>query len=143
MVNWKAVIIGFILTIIFTSILNLIIGSFGSYIGVIIAGVIVGYMVNHNWVNGVSENRRFSGHSKSKISMPRTSHVRRHQKSLIFGAIHGGLIGILGGIAAVIIILIVGGGPYIMESLGVLLLVEIIADVILGAVGGAFGALMA
>lgn len=110
MVNWKAVIIGFILTIIFTSILNLIIGSFGSYICVIIAGVIVGYMVNHNWVNG---------------------------------AIHGGLIGILGGIAAVIIILIVGGGPYIMESFGALLLVAIIADVILGAIGGAFGALIA
>ncbi|MCZ3365433.1 MULTISPECIES: DUF5518 domain-containing protein [Methanobacterium] len=127
MVNWKAVIIGFILTVIFTSILNQVIGSFGSYIGVITAGIIVGYMVNYNWMNGVSENRRFS----------------EKQKSLIFGAIHGGLIGILGGIVAVIIVLIVGGGPYIVESFGVLLLVEIIADVILGAVGGAFGAMIA
>ena len=142
MVNWKAVIIGFILTVIFTSILNQAIGSFGSYIGVIAAGIIVGYMVNYNWMNGVSENRRFSEHSKSMIPMPRTSHVRRQQKSLIFGAVHGGLIGILGGIVAVIIVLIVGGGPYIMESFGVLLLVEIIADVILGAVGGAFGAMI-
>lgn len=106
MINWKAVVIGFILAIVFTLILNQIIGSWSSYIGIIMAGIIVGYMVNQSLMNGL---------------------------------IHGGLIGILGGIAAIIIILTVGGGVYLIGTFGLFVMGAVIADVILGAIGGTIG----
>ncbi|MGZ7096809.1 MAG: DUF5518 domain-containing protein, partial [Methanobacterium sp.] len=52
MINWKAVLIGFFLTVILALILNPIIGEYGSYISIIIAGIIVGYIVNRNKTNG-------------------------------------------------------------------------------------------
>jgi len=110
MINWKAVIIGFILAVTFALILTQIVGEFGSYIGVIMAGIIIGYGVNRNLVNG---------------------------------AVHGGLIGVIGGIAALIIILVVGGGPYLMGAFGVLVIGSIILDTVLGAIGGAIGSIIA
>ncbi len=52
MISWKAVLLGFILTLIFAFVLNPFIGEFGSFIGIIVAGLIVGYLVNKNVTNG-------------------------------------------------------------------------------------------
>ncbi|MBI5680956.1 MAG: DUF5518 domain-containing protein [Methanobacterium sp.] len=52
MIKWKAVILGFILTVIFALILNHFMGEYGSYISILAASAIVGYMVNQNYVNG-------------------------------------------------------------------------------------------
>ena len=110
MINWKAVITGFIVAIVLALIFKQIIGGFGSYIGVIIAGVIVGRMVNVNRVNG---------------------------------AIHGGLIGVIGGILEIIILWIVGGWPYLTGTFAILVTATIIADIFLGAIGGAIGSVVA
>ena len=45
MVNWGVVIIGFILAIVF-SLIGGTVGLFGSAVGVLLAGVVLGYMVN-------------------------------------------------------------------------------------------------
>lgn len=52
MVNWKALILGFILTVIFALILNHFMGEYGSYISILAACAIIGYIVNENYVNG-------------------------------------------------------------------------------------------
>jgi len=52
MVNWGVVIIGFILAIVF-SLIGGTVGLFGSAVGVLLAGVVVGYMVNKDLMNGV------------------------------------------------------------------------------------------
>ncbi|MGB9936165.1 MAG: DUF5518 domain-containing protein [Methanobacterium sp.] len=108
MINWKAITIGFILTVIFALILNSFIGEIGSYISILIAGIIVGYLIKGNWING---------------------------------AFHGAMIGILGGIIAVIILLIVGGFVVIMDDT-FSILIRIVLDVILGAIGGAAGTII-
>lgn len=109
MINWKAVLTGLIITIIIALILNPFIGEFGSYTGIIIAGMIVGYCVKRNTANGI---------------------------------IHGALIGITGGIAAVIILIIVGGFFIVkVEIYG--LLIKTGVDIVLGAVGGAAGTIFA
>jgi len=109
MINWKAVLTGLIITIIIALILNPFIGEFGSYTGIVIAGMIVGYRVKRNTANGI---------------------------------IHGALIGVTGGIAAVIILIVVGGVFIVkVEIYG--LLIKTGFDIVLGAVGGAAGTIFA
>jgi hypothetical protein len=105
MINWKAILTGFILTVIFALILNPFIGEFGSYISIVIAGIVVGYLVKGN---------------------------------LTSGAIHGALIGIIGAIIAIIILFIIGGF-LILKAEIFNVLVRIIVDMVLGAIGGALG----
>ena len=62
--------------------------------------------------------------------------------NLTNGAIHGALIGIIGGILAILILIIVGG-LLILKVEIFALLVRIVADIVLGAVGGALGTLIA
>lgn len=52
MINWKAVILGFILTVLFALILDSFMGEYGSYISIMAVSMIVGYMVNENHLNG-------------------------------------------------------------------------------------------
>ncbi len=89
--------------------LNAVIGNSGSYISLIIIGIIVGYWVNRDIKNGI---------------------------------IHGGLIGVLGGVVSIIILLMVGGYLVITTSF-INLTLQIILDIILGALGGAIGYILA
>ena len=52
MINWGAVIVGFILSIIFGGIFTVIIPVWGGIIGLILAGMSVGYMVGGEPLNG-------------------------------------------------------------------------------------------
>ena len=108
MIKWKAVIIGLILTIIFALILNPFIGEFGSYLSIVIAGMIIGYLI---------------------------------KGSLINGAIHGVLIGIIGTLFAVIILFVVGGFLIINAEMSGLLIRAVI-DVFSGALGGTVGTVL-
>lgn len=109
MFNWKAVIIGFILAVIFTFILNGIIGTVGSYFGVLIASITIGYIVNNDFING---------------------------------AIHGSLIGVMGGIIAILILIIVGAWPYLSGTFGIYVIASIFIDILVGAIGGAIGSIL-
>lgn len=51
MINWKAIIIGFVLTVIFAMILNSFIEGFGSFISIILATMIIGYFLNSSSAN--------------------------------------------------------------------------------------------
>lgn len=105
MFNWKAIIIGFILTVILALFLNPLIGEFGSYISIIIAGITVGYLIKGNFRSG---------------------------------AIHGALIGVIGGLFGIIILFLVGGF-LIINAEGFNFLIRMVIDIVLGAVGGALG----
>lgn len=115
MFNWKATTLGFILAIILSILLGTITGTIGSYLGVIIAGIIVGYIVNEDIRNGT---------------------------------IHGAIIGIIGGIIlgilSIITVISIGGTlDTLIAIVGLTaILLTIITWGILGAIGGALGALI-
>lgn len=105
MINWKAILIGFILTIILALFLNPLIGEFGSYISIIIAGIVVGYLV---------------------------------KGSFKIGAIHGALIGVIGGLFALIILFLIGG--FLIVNAEVFnFLIRMVIDIVLGAIGAILG----
>ena len=115
MINWKAVIIGFILAIILGILFGGIGGTIGSFIGLIIAGIVAGYIVNIDVMNGVTH-----------------------------GALIGVIGGIIAAILIAIIALAVGGGIGLLIALGgaVALILLIILWAIFGAIGGAIGSLI-
>ncbi len=111
MINWKAVIIGFILAIVLGILFLVIGGAFGSFIGLIIAGAIVGYMVNVDMKNG-----------------------------LIHGALIGVVGGIISAIVLTIIFLALGSLGLLIAMGGFLeLILLIIFWAVFGAIGGAIG----
>lgn len=113
MINWKVVIIGFILAVILSILFGAIGGTVGSYIGIIIAGVVVGYMVNWNLMNGAKH-----------------------------GALIGVIAGIILAIFVIVLALAVGGalGTLIILGGALALIVSIVLWAVLGAIGGAIGA---
>lgn len=60
----------------------------------------------------------------------------------IGGAIHGGLIGVIGGIIAILILIIVGGGPYLAGTYGIYVMGLIIVDIVMGVIGGTIGSIL-
>lgn len=113
MIDWRAVVIGFILAIILGIIFGTIGGTVGSYIGVIIAGIVVGYMVNRDIMNGITH-----------------------------GALIGVIGGIILAILVVVLAAAVGGevGALIAVGGAIAIIVSVIIWAILGAIGGAIGA---
>lgn len=52
MLNWPALMVGFILTMVLTIIGGLF-GLYGSFVGVLIAGIFIGYMINGDILRGM------------------------------------------------------------------------------------------
>ena len=112
MINWKAVIIGFILAIVLSIIFGGFGGTIGSFIGLIIAGAVAGYMVNVDIMNGVKH-----------------------------GALIGVIGGIIVSVIVAIIAMVIGGGLGLLIAVGgaIAIIILIITWIIFGAIGGAIG----
>ena len=111
MINWKVIIIGFILAIILTIFLGSGLGAIGFYLGVLIAGIAVGYMVDVNIKNGA-----------------------------IHGVIIGVIASIILAILSIVMALAYGSGGMLL-GLSVIaeLILTIIIWAVLGAIGGVIG----
>ena len=112
MINWRTVIIGIIIGIILDSILVLV--GFSAYIGDTVIGIYVGYVVSGGYRNGAN---------------------------------HGAIVGASAGTIFTIINIITTDPAYLQAFIGgetgifgVILLLSIIFDGILGAIGGVIGA---
>lgn len=112
MINWKVVILGFILAVILALLLGISVGTIGSYLGVVIAGIIIGYMVNGDIKNGA-----------------------------VHGTIAGIIGGIILSILLIAIVLYIGGTLELLIALGglIIIILTIIIWGILGAIGGVIG----
>ena len=115
MINWGAVIIGFILSIILGGIFAVIIPVWGGILGLILAGMAVGYMVGGEPLNG-AVNAALAG---------------------IFGAI---VLSLLLLIAGTIILGIIGFAAATLTSL--FILAGFVGVMLLMAVGGLIGAVI-
>ncbi len=114
MINWKVIVIGVILAII----LSIFFGAGGGiigFLGMLIAGIAVGYMVDVNMKNGA-----------------------------IHGAITGVITGIILTVVTIILSLVISGSMGAALGLSAIaeLIVSIIIFTILGAIGGVIGAII-
>lgn len=115
MVNWGAVIIGFFLSIILGGIFAIIIPVWGGILGLLLAGMAVGYMVGGDAMNG-AVNGGLAG---------------------IFGAI---VLSLLLLIAGTLILGIIGFAAASLTS--ILILAGFVGVMIIMAVGGAIGSII-
>jgi hypothetical protein len=113
MINWRAVITGFILAFVLGLGFGIFAGSLGSSLGIVIAGIVVGYTVNRDLMNG-----------------------------LIHGALIGVIGGIILAIAVIIAALAAGGGLGAAIAVGgiITIIASVILWGFLGAIGGGIGA---
>lgn len=111
MINWKVIIIGFIIAIILTLFIGAGLGTIGFYLGMFIAGIAVGYMADVTIKNGATH-----------------------------GAITGVITGIVLTILSIIMALAYGSGGMLLGLSAIAeLILTIIIWTILGAIGGAIG----
>jgi hypothetical protein len=115
MVNWGAVVIGFLASIVLGAVFGVIIPVVGSLIGLLLAGMLVGYMVGGDAMNG-AVNAAVSG---------------------AFGAI---LLSILLLIFGTLLLGLIGFAAASLTS--IFLFIAVIGVVIIMAVGGAIGSLI-
>ena len=112
MVYYKELLIGFILTITLSVVLGVVAGPLGSYMGFFLATIIVGYLVNGD---------------------------------LALSTLYGGLAAVLTGILFLISMIIMalsmsyGPGTSMMQMGLIIMIVGIMVDGIIGAVGGLIG----
>lgn len=113
-INWKSILIGIILAIMASIILKIAFGSAGSFLGVITACIIVGYISNKNLVSGV-----------------------------VHGAITGAIGGIFLGIFILIATITIGETVNTLITLGKATIIEfIIIWTGLGVMGSAIGSMI-
>jgi hypothetical protein len=115
MVDWGAVIIGFILSIILGGIFAVIIPIWGGILGLLLAGMVVGYMVGGDAMNG-AVNGALAG---------------------VFGAL---VLSLLLLIAGTLILGIIGFAAATITS--VFILIGFIGVMLIMAVGGAIGSVV-
>ncbi len=115
MVDWGAVILGFLLSLVLGAIFAVIIPIWGGIIGLLLAGMVVGYMVGGDAINGAI-NGAFAG---------------------IFGAL---VLSILLLIAGTLILGIIGFAAATITS--VFIIVGFFGVMLIMAVGGAVGAIV-
>jgi len=115
MVDWGAVIVGFLLSLVFGAIFAVIIPIWGGIIGLLLAGMVVGYMVGGDAMNG-AVNGAFAG---------------------IFGAL---VLSILLLIAGTLILGIIGFAAATITS--VFILVGFVGVMLIMALGGALGSIV-
>ncbi len=115
MVDWGAVILGFILSIIFGGIFAIIIPVWGGILGLLLAGMVVGYLVGGDAING-AVNAGLAG---------------------VFGAI---VLSLLLLIAGTLILGIIGFAAATITSL--FIFVGFIGVMLIMAVGGAIGSIV-
>jgi len=115
-IDWKTVIIGFVLALILAIIFGIFAGTIGGYIALILAGIVVGYMIDGEIVVGV-----------------------------VNGAIVGLIAGIIFGILILLGATASGGatGSLILGNAGITAIVmTIIIWGVLAGIGGAIGVLI-
>lgn len=104
--NWKAIILGVILTILLGVVLKLLIPGLSGIISIVVACAVVGYLAKGHVMNG---------------------------------AIHGGIVGAIEGIIAIILVFVMSGGSGWNNNVTMILLIALIGDISLGIIGGAIG----
>jgi hypothetical protein len=104
--NWKAILLGVVLTIILGIGLKYIIPMYSGVISIIVSCIVVGYLAKGHVMNG---------------------------------AIHGGAVGAIEGIIAIILVLITYGGANWTSNVTMILLIALIGDISLGIIGGTIG----
>ena len=115
MVDWGAKILGFILSIIFGGIFAIIIPVWGGILGLLLAGMVVGYLVGGDAING-AVNAGFAG---------------------VFGAI---VLSLLLLIAGTLILGIIGFAAATITSL--FIFVGFVGVMLIMALGGAIGSIV-
>lgn len=104
--NWKAIILGVIITILLGIGLKLIIPGLSGIISIVAACAVVGYLAKGHVMNG---------------------------------AIHGGIVGVIEGIIAIILVFVMSGGLNWNNNVTMILLIALIGDISLGIIGGTIG----
>lgn len=104
--NWKAIILGVLLTIILGIGLKYVIPTYSGIISLIVSCIVVGYLAKGHVMNG---------------------------------AIHGGAVGAIEGIIAIILAFISFGGTTWAGNIAMILLIALIGDISLGIIGGTIG----
>jgi hypothetical protein len=104
--NWKAIILGVVLTIILGIGLKYVIPTYSGVISLIVSCIVVGYLAKGHVMNG---------------------------------AIHGGAVGAIEGIIAIILAFISFGGATWAGNVTMILLIALIGDISLGIIGGTIG----
>lgn len=104
--NWKAIILGVILTILLGIGLKFVIPGLSGIISIVVACAVVGYLAKGHVMNG---------------------------------AIHGGIVGVIEGIIAIILVFVMSGGLDWNNNVTMILLIALIGDISLGIIGGTIG----
>lgn len=104
--NWKAIILGVLLTILLGIGLKYIIPLYSGIVSILISCIVVGYLAKGHVMNG---------------------------------AIHGGAVGAIEGIIAIILVFIAYSGVNWTSNVTMILLIALIGDISLGIIGGTIG----